>query len=632
LDGGLDHILVDEAQDTSRAQWSIVDTLTHEFFAGRSARDNINRTLFVVGDEKQSIYSFQNADPDAFLGMYGTFAARIQAAEKSIIEQPLRVSFRSAPAILHAVDAVFADAAAQRGVSRDAIIHEAFHKNKVGQVELWDLIPALVKDKKAEKEWELPLAEYGHEVEPQTELASRIAATIKDWLVRGTPLAGTGRAIVPGDIMILLRRRGGVADRMVRALKMLGVPVTGVDRMRLIEQLPVMDALALAQFALLPDDDLNLACLLRSPFIGVSEEQLMQLAIGRRGTLWASLAKHADSDAFFKTAYDYLSAILKRADAATPFVFLAEALNTPCPGSDVSGRHVLWQRLGHDALDPLQELLSAALDFGARHSPSLQAFLHWLQQSNAEIKREMDAGHGGAGGANGGMVRIMTVHAAKGLEAPIVFLPDASSTPRTQEIDDFLWFDDHETSVPFFITSAPQFGVPHQLHAAARQKQMEEYRRLLYVAMTRPENRLIIAGWESKNTQEKTQSWHALAERALATQHEAHLVDDKAVVKPKYIFADVELKAEAGTKKTRSAAHAMQELPAWARHMAPVEVEKLSHIAPSHIGDEDSVIAAPDSSFTRGRIIHRLLQSLPDVQPAQRDAAAQRYLSNRNII
>ena len=628
LDGGLDHILVDEAQDTSASQWAIVDILTDEFFAGRTARDDTNRTLFVVGDEKQSIYSFQNADPEAFLGMYDPFVARIKTAEKQMIQQPLRVSFRSAPAVLQAVDAVFADPAAQSGVSVDPIKHEAFHKKKIGHVELWGLVPLPPKEKKADAAWELPLEDYGYEVEPQNELATRIASTIKDWLTRDERLGGTGRAIVPGDIMILLRRRGGFADRMVRALKMQNIPVTGVDRMRLVEQLPVMDVLALAQFALLPEDDLTLACLLRSPFIGVTEEQLMQLAIVRKGTLWKSLATHAEKqDGDFATAYDYLSTILLRADAATPLTFFAEALNAPCPGSPISGRHALWQRLGHDALDPLQELLSAAQDFGARHSPSLQSFLHWLSQANAEIKREMDAGDDGAGG----MVRIMTVHAAKGLEAPIVFLPDASGTPRVQDLAEFMWHDDAGISVPFFLAKRPGFGVPHELYANARRKQMEEYRRLLYVAMTRPEQRLIIAGWEKKGEQEKDQSWHALASRQLKTLHEPHRVRDDAVVKPVIIFADPEMPTDVALKLPAVKQSGVIELPVWARTQAPDEVANLKHIAPSHLGDDandDSLVAAPDASFTRGRIIHRLLQSLPDVKTDKRAEAAARFLSN----
>ena len=371
---------------------------------------------------------------------------------------------------------------------------------KVGRVEVWPLLPAPEKDKHSD-EWVLPLG-YEPEQDPQAELADLIAARIKKWITEKEKLPGHAQPIKPGDIMILLRRRGRFADLMVRALKQAKVPVTGVDRMNLTQQLPVMDLLAMAQFALLPEDDLNLATVLRGPLLNLSEEQLMELAINRKATLWQSLKENSA----FAIARVYLQHWLAEADFATPFAMLGHMLNEACPGSKVSGREALWKRLGPDALDPIDELLNAAQQFGRNHTSSLQGFWHWLTATEAEIKRELDRG--------GGQVRIMTVHAAKGLEAPIVFLPDTANVPRAQDVPKLLW---DEQGVPLYLTRKPQAGAARQLWDDARQKQMEEYRRLLYVALTRAAERLYIGGWETARSEGENanESWYALAQRGL---------------------------------------------------------------------------------------------------------------------
>jgi ATP-dependent helicase/nuclease subunit A len=617
LDGGLDHILVDEAQDTSRAQWSIIAALAEEFFSGLGTRPDQNRTLFVVGDEKQSIFSFQHADPDAFAEMRGFFAQRIGEAEKSYKEVPLHMSFRSAPAILRAVDAVFADDHARAGVSLDKVEHFPARDDQAGRVELWPLIPAAEKDKHSD-EWVLPL-DYETERDPQAELAAQIAARIKTWLDKKEKLPGHAQPVAPGDVMILLRRRGRFADLMVRALKQLDVPVTGVDRMKLAKQLAVMDLCALMQFALLPEDDLNLATVLRGPLLGLSEEQLMELAIGRKATLWQSLKDNAG----FIAARDYLQKWLAEADFTTPFAMLAHRLNAPCPGSAISGRQALWARLGPDALDPIDELLNAAQEFSHRHAPSLQSFLHWLLVSDSEIKRELDRG----GGPNGGQVRIMTVHAAKGLEAPIVFLPDTANVPRAREMPKLLWSDE---GVPLYLARRPQVSTARTVWDRARQKQMEEYRRLLYVALTRAADRLYIGGWATNRNEGESfeESWYALARRGLQNLHEP-MTAGEDVPAADIVFADhilPKIEKESATKKPSARKIA---LPDWGYEPAPTESVAPRPLAPSRMAAEaEPPIASPDILFTRGRIIHRLLESLPDVEDARRDSVAAKFLAN----
>ena len=613
LDDGLDHLLVDEAQDTSRAQWEIVRLLAEEFFAGEGARDAA-RTLFVVGDEKQSIYSFQKAEPEAFSEMRDFFKGKIRQAEKQWREIPLQVSFRSAPAVLRAVDAVFARPEAMRGVSASPVEHVSFKRDSLcGRVELWMPEPRPEKDDAIEN-WALPVG-YENENDPEAELAKRIAETIRGWLAKGETLPGSDHPIRPGDIMILLRRRGRFADLMVRALKKKpdSVPVTGVDRMHLLQQLPVMDLLAPIQFVLLPEDDLNLACVLRGPLLNIGEDDLMQLAALRgKVSLWTRLKESSEPIAI--KARDYLTAWLNRADFMTPFLMLTRLLNEPCPGSGISGRRAIWSRLGLDALDPVEELLNAAQNFSRRHPPSLQNFLHWLAASDSEIKRELDKG-----GEDGmGQVRIMTVHASKGLEAPIVFLPDATQVPRMQDVPNFLW-NDH--GIPFYLAQKPDSGIARRVWDAARAAQMEEYRRLLYVALTRAGQRLYVAGWEpARKEPDGDMSWHNLVRDGLRTS-EAHAQN---AAEDSIVWEDPPLSSP--SMKTPGAGKKPRPLPAWAFEPAPQEQNAVQTLAPSTFGIEPAS-ATPDFAFTRGRIIHRLLQSLPDVEETKREATAQRFLA-----
>ena len=273
-------------------------------------------------------------------------------------------------------------------------------------MEIWPLLEPVKDEAKSDGTWAMPTG-Y-EEDDPQAELARKIAQKIKNWVVRKETLPGFDRPISPGDIMILLRRRKRFADLMVRALKAEGVPVTGVDRMHLVSQLPVMDLLAAMRFVLLPEDDLNLAALLRSPLMGISEEQLMIVGDRTFRFPMAKPQKQSANAALFAAAQDYLAARLSEADFSTPLAFLSQLLNAPCPANAVSGRRALWARLGHEALDPIEELLNEAQNFGQRHAPSLQNFLHWLHGADAEIKRELDQA------INNAQVRIMTVHAAKG--------------------------------------------------------------------------------------------------------------------------------------------------------------------------------------------------------------------------
>ncbi|WP_342760755.1 double-strand break repair helicase AddA [Azospirillum thermophilum] len=628
LDGGLDHILIDEAQDTNPEQWQIVAAIAEEFFAGLDSRpaDGTVRTVFAVGDEKQSIFSFQRADPAEFARMRRHFQSRAEAAERFWAAVELDISFRSTAAVLQAVDAVFTREAARDGVASDTspvIRHRAFRRGHGGLVELW---PPVRPAEPAEPEpWAPPLDRESAD-SPSARLAAVIAHTIHRWIAGGEMLEARGRPVQPGDVMVLVRRRTGFVTELVRALKDRDVPVAGVDRMVLTEQLAVMDLMALAEFLLLPEDDLTLATVLKGPLIGLTEDQLFQLAHGRRGTLWRSLVARAEEEDAFRPARRYLGALLARTDFSAPYELFAALLNTPCPADDRSGRRAILRRLGPDAQDPLDEFLAVCLAFEKTEPPSLQNFLAWLAASDAEIKRELEQG--------GGTVRIMTVHGSKGLQAPIVFLPDTLSSPT--QSPPVLW-PDEGCEVPLF---APRRGQEDALCAEARvranRRRDQEYRRLLYVALTRAEDRLYVCGWQGRKDPAEG-CWYRLVEEAMREVGVPHaydfsglcpdgwagdgwrLYEPQTAVVPR---ADAEDAASAPD-------HAM---PPWLADPAPMEPEPSRPLTPSRPDADEPAVRSPLGSdnglkYKRGLLVHRMLQSLPDLPDAERDAACRRFLA-----
>ena len=618
LDGGLDHLLIDEAQDTNPDQWRVVQALTQEFFVGKGARE-LGRTVFAVGDAKQSIFSFQGADPQAFLGMREYFAGRAAAAKAGWRTVALETSFRSTDAVLLAVDAVFADAAASDGVALDggAIRHEPHRKGHGGRVELWPLLPRPVQEKP--EGWLLPLAPLAAS-EPETRLAGVIAATIKSWLDRHEMLPARDRRIEPGDIMVLVRRRTGFVTALVRALKDREVPVAGVDRMRLTEQLAVEDMIALGNFLLLPDDDLTLATVLKGPLFGFDEERLFDLAHGRNASLWRVLYRRGDEHPLYHQARETLADLLRRADFTPPYELFTEVLGPR------GGRRKILARLGPEAADPLDELLAAALQYEEEHPPSLQGFLHWLTAAETEIKRDLDQG--------AGEVRVLTVHGAKGLEAPIVFLPDTTSVPK--QMEPLQWLED---GLPLWLLSG-RLAVP--LAAAARfeaeRKRDQEYRRLLYVALTRAADRLYVCGIEPGNSI-SSDCWYELVRRGLGrVENTVATPRDFTGLRGVEGWAGEGLVLEtpqrvAGRDDGKAVARAelAVELPAWSQVVPPPEPTPPKPLAPSRPAGIEPAVRSPlgedrGAAFERGRLIHRLLQSLPDLAPEQRAAAAGRFL------
>lgn len=633
LDEGLDHILVDEAQDTNPEQWEIIRLLADDFFDGAAAKDHV-RTLFVVGDDKQSIFSFQRAAPEKFGEMRGWFDKKIRTSGERFVPVDINTSFRSVQIVLDAVDSVFKANPGRLGLSASYLNHVAKREGQAGLVEFWPLYRTVGMDKDESDDdaaqfspdgWFLP----DRLVESQSgsqQMANKIGDTIKIWLDKKEILESYARPIQPGDVMILVRARAAFVTQMVRALKKHKIPVSGVDRMLLADQIVVQDLCAAATFALLPEDDLTLASLLKSPFLNVDEDTLFRLAHERPSTLWNSMRENGD-----RHILNWLEKLIVRAASDHPYEFFSRIVQEACPGDSRSGLHAISTRLGEDAMDPLDEFLNIALEYESMHTAGLQGFLKWHADTSSEIKREMEEG--------GGAVRIMTVHGAKGLQAPIIFLPDTVRTASSAHGDRIFW--PHKTGIdfPFYVPSreaAPDLA--QQAQAEIDRRSDEEYRRLLYVAMTRAEERLYIGGYLGKRNPDSTAYWYedirAAFESTPGIQRVASGVqDDKGQDIP--ILRLISERAAEPDKTgidLKGKTAAAITLPGWIFEKAPAEPFPPRPLVPSRPSGEEPAAASPLESgqtfrFKRGIATHKLMQILPDLPEVRRQSATEQFLA-----
>ncbi|MGF1454781.1 MAG: double-strand break repair helicase AddA [Alphaproteobacteria bacterium] len=618
LDQGIDHILVDEAQDTSPAAWEIIRRLADEFFVGASAADD-KRTIFAVGDEKQSIYSFQGAEPAGFERTRAHFEAATAAGHRPWGPVSLSLSFRSAPDILQAVDLVFADAESAAMVSAGGtpVRHDPLRVNAQGLVEVWPVFEA--EDAEKPDPWTAPV-DKTPAASPPARLAARLAGLIAGWIRDGEWLARLGRPVEPGDILILVRRRTDFVTLLTRELKTADVPVAGTDRLSLTDHIAVMDLMALGRFALLPEDDLTLATVLKGPLIGLSEDDLFALAQGRTGRLWTALKERVEEHPDWREAADRLRSVRDMGRRRAPFDFYHWLL------SEQGGRRALLARLGPDAADPIEEFLTLAATEEARGVPDLTSFLDRLERSPPTIKRDMETGD-----RVGGEVRIMTVHGAKGLEAPIVILPDTCTMPDGKQDSKILTDPDAEDGTPpalFWCPSKPEDPEPA---AAVRERlsarREAEYRRLLYVAMTRAEDRLYVMGYGGKRARPEA-CWYNLVHGALAPHASAFDLGehDLGNLGDGLRLGAPDPKPERPVETASSpAVETPTCLPEWTRRPAAAEPAPGISLAPSHLtatDDPDTPLPAlppadrvPTDRFRRGRLVHKLLQVLPDLAP-----------------
>jgi len=635
LDQGIDHILIDEAQDTSPRQWDVVRQLADEFFSGEGARDGKRRTIFAVGDEKQSIYSFQGADPTAFAETGHAFSGKVAAAEQNFRHARLTWSFRSTGDVLDAVDRVFARPEARKGLSRDddPVEHKPIRTAEPGYVEVWPMIGASAVQEPDDWTAAIDLASA-----PAVQVAELVAATVEHWLGSGERLEASGRRITPGDILVLVRKRDRFVHALTRSLKLRHIDVAGADRLSLPDHIAVKDMIALGRVVLQPEDDLSLASLLRSPVFGLTEDELFRLAWDRGGatSLAMALRRAAVGDRRLAEVAAELDVWATQAAFLPVFEFYAGVL----AGAGVRRRMIA--RLGRDAGDILDEFLNFCLAQERTGLPGLEAFLATLESAGPEIKREMDQTRD--------EVRIMTVHAAKGLEAPVVFLVDAGGAPFS---------DQH---LPRLIPFQPPRGgwrgpgylwrsgsdVANEFSrgvcAALREKAEEEYHRLLYVGMTRAEDRLIVCGYHGKRAPLST-TWHALVRDALRGAAETIERVDEVTGQTVHRFRTTTMPRPPDVEPEPAAASATRiampdvaslygELPAASplpRPLAPSGASAVIDPAgPAIIAGRSPVLDAaeePGLAVRRGIAIHRLLQALPNVRADEREALALGYLA-----
>jgi len=605
LDLGINHVLVDVAQYTSDKQWEIIKILVAEFLPG-GARDNVRRTLFAVGDEKQSIFSFQGAVPHKFAEMRDHFRTLHETSDVAFTTERLDYSFRSAVGVLDAVDAVFKQPAAFRGLTADPTwtVHQALPDAVPGEVEIWELIGPDAKD--AGKEgWDAPF-DTTSETSPSVKLATKIARNVKSWIAQGTR---------PREVLILVRQRGPMFEAVIRALKQAHIEVAGADRLVLTEHIAIMDLLVLGDALLLADDDLALATVLKSLLFGFDDEKLYKLAYQRKGRLRSVLRARAKEDPAFAAASSALDAMTQKTRTLSPFAFYAHVLG---PGR---GRAKILARLGTEASDPLDEFLNLALSYEQRETPSLQGFINWIRVAQSEVKRDMEMARD--------EVRVMTVHGAKGLEAKKVILIDHTTTrpegahPPRLLIAPIADAPPDATALIWGVAKDKDAGPMTLARTRAIEAARDEYRRLLYVGLTRAEERLIVCGAKGINKASEG-CWHDLVLGALRPLSEEDNDEEGRIWR---FRKGVPAVSDGGSYEPEKRI----VLPSWLTADAPPSPPPTAILRPSDTIDEEPrrLRAGDEREFARlrGTLAHRLLQSLPDIPDERRRKAADDYLA-----
>ncbi len=632
LDQGIDHILVDEAQDTSPVQWEVIKSLAEDFHSGSSARE-VRRTIFAVGDEKQSIYSFQGAKPERFAAERIRTKDDVEGSGQAFHPVRLPLSFRSTADVLAAVDQVFSLPENARGLTfdREPIVHRSNRIGHPGAVDLWDVVVPEVAD--TGDDWTAPF-DATPDKAPSAILAARIAHSIGEMIGRETIIEkGIERPIEPGDVLVLVRKRDAFVNALTRALKRRdNIPVAGADRLRLTSHIAVQDLLALGRFLVLPQDDLSLSALLKSPLFDLSEDDIFEVAALRpeQTTVWQHLCRLADEQPLrFAASTERLKQLLSLSRHMSPHDLYARVLG------QLGGRRKFLGRLGTEAGDILDEFLTFALDHEGKGLPGLQSFVSTLEMESPEVKREQDSGRN--------EVRIMTVHASKGLEAPIVFLIDSGSKAFIpSHVPKLRLLPQDGVEVPAWV---PAKALSNSVTAAEdnrlKQATEEEYRRLLYVGMTRAADRLIVCGYRGKNASPDT--WNSMVANALCSHPEYcgaarftgpegewggflwRLPEAVRMAKPR---EKAEEQPDTALPIPSALGRPLPPPRSLPRPLSPsgagtmIEDEADDQMFGSSLFGEQN----PGSlSLQKGRLVHRMLQVLPDFPPEERPEAARRY-------
>lgn len=618
LDTRIDHILVDEAQDTNEAQWQIVWALAEEFYAGAGAKDGLVRTLFVVGDYKQAIYGFQGTSPENFLGARDKFFARAEEAAHPFADVPINDNFRSSPPVLKVVDGVMAHLGPERlGEGVASIAHVSSVPAAPGRVVLWPTELAKLKDDEDGRGDDA--AEEGWIDSATRRVADKIALSVRRWIDEGID----GEEVHPRDVMILVRKRTDLAGLLVSRLQSQGVPVAGVDRLQLKVPIAVQDLLAAARFAFQPLDSLSLASLLVSPLIGWSHDDLVAHGWrpNPREPLWPHLRDRAARGDLDRATIQPLFELLNMAGNVTPHRFFEMILSGP-----MQGRAKLLARLGNAARDPIEELVSKALDYQTRESASLLGFVAAFDRGDVEIKRELDN--------DVDEVRVMTVHGSKGLQARIVILADAAGDPAARKERGLDWPTDGGAVPLLPVKKAERPEALAYLADKLAKAEMQEHWRLLYVAMTRAERMLFVAGALGKKAKDELppeDSWYAAILPVVEAMGEGWVPSADGIWQSECAYIVGGREPRGAKPKVPSSPVA---IPPWARMSAPAEPRPLRPLAPSALGERESLDVPqppvaphlPGLAAERGVLMHALFERLPPVAPDARRDAGSRWL------
>ncbi len=596
LDQQIDHILVDEAQDTNAAQWEIIEALSDDFFSGTSAKGDRNRTIFSVGDYKQAIFGFQGTDPQKYDDAGRKFAEKIEQTGGELQRLTLSQSFRSTQPILNFVNAVVGQSGAQMFGIKDEIEDHYGEKSDCGMIELFAPVNPPILDGADSTGDDGENAENWLAKE-KVILAHRIAAYVRRLIDERPVLASTGKPLVPGDIMILLRRRSDLAASLVGRLHAVGVPVAGIDRLKLVEPIAVQDLMSAVRFVLQPSDNMSLACLLVSPIFGWSQDKLLQHGYRPKNvSLWQQLRGKTE----LAEDINALRTILSSADYTSPFQFFEAILSGP-----LQARKKLVARLGAESLVPIEELLNATLQFEQNRGGGLQAFLAWFESGDSEVKRD------GVSGID--EVRILTVHGSKGLQAPVVILADVTSDPKNKPADSSELLIEDGSRLPLLnIKKREQLGRLGQAVVLQNEREMEEHVRLLYVAITRAEERLVMAGALGARSKgvAAPESWYTAilnGMEALGCEWQEEMPWTKVMR-----YQGMAQPKRDDAHKQQTSAQEILELPLSLKTDAPEESRPPRPLVPSHIGGDDYGDAPPNAMMRiaseKGRLIHSLFE------------------------
>ncbi len=613
LDQKIQHLLLDEAQDTSPTQWKIIRALCDDFFTGQGQHSE-TRSLFVVGDEKQSIYSFQGADPSIFAAYQEFFHNAATQNDASWHNITLAQSFRSSPAVLSFVDKIYQNPNLKNAVSMQAatINHDIIRKDAHGKVALWPLITPEKAEKEKINHW-IPATSNQSKHDKDYLAAQNIAQRIAIWFQEEKILHNHQRKIEPRDIMILVQDRKEFIPHLIKALKDRHIPVAGQDRLKLTEHIAIQDMIALGQWLLFPKDDLALATILKSPIIGISEEQLFELAAYRdKKSLWEALALQTQDNDKLYNHFKLLSYLIDLSENKTIFYLYSYLI-------DVHNiRYAYTQSLGSEVHDPLHEFLNLLQEYEKSPTASLQHFIEWIKYDPIEIKRDTENSNN--------EIRIMTVHGSKGLQAPIVILPDTVKDNKGVR-DTIFWELENDIHYMLWVTGAKESKRVIALKEQKKELLANEKLRLLYVALTRAEDELYISGHADTESKKDTNNqWYGIIEKTIK---EIGVEEkDNFSGKTKWIYESNKPTINTKTTEKTNAALKQSSTKNPFSHLLTADLPTIPKIQLN--------TAAPKNSFTsqqieRGIFIHKMLEILPQIPSREHHAFIVQHAINHNF-